>query len=78
MIVCIGIIVLRRTQPDMPRPFRTPWVPLIPLLGAGICLVQMAFLPWDTWLRLIVWMVIGVAIYYLYGRRHSKLTSPQG
>lgn len=74
-IVCLGIIVLRRTRPDMPRPFKTPFVPLVPILGAGICLVQMAFLPWDTWMRLLVWMAIGVVIYFIYGRRHSLLTS---
>ncbi|HRY32852.1 MAG TPA: amino acid permease [Bacteroidales bacterium] len=72
-IVCISIIVLRRTKPEFPRPFRTPWVPLIPLLGAGICLLQMFSLPWDTWLRLILWMLIGFMIYFFYGRFHSKL-----
>jgi len=74
VIVCLGIIVLRRTRPEMHRPFRTPMVPLVPILGAVICLVQMAFLPWDTWLRLIIWMAIGVLIYFGYGRKHSKLT----
>lgn len=74
VIVCLGIIVLRRTRPEMHRPFRTPMVPLVPILGAVICLVQMAFLPWDTWLRLIIWMAIGVVIYFGYGRKHSKLT----
>ncbi|HPF89702.1 MAG: amino acid permease [Flavobacteriales bacterium] len=74
VIVCLGIIVLRRTRPEMPRPFRTPMVPLVPILGAVICLVQMAFLPLDTWLRLIVWMGVGVLIYFGYGRKHSKLT----
>jgi APA family basic amino acid/polyamine antiporter len=72
-VVCIGIIVLRRTRPDMPRPYRTPWVPLVPILGALICGLQAYSLPYDTWLRLFVWMAIGVAIYFLYGRRHSKL-----
>lgn len=74
VIVCLGIIVLRRTRPEMHRPFRTPMVPLVPILGAVICLVQMAFLPWDTWMRLILWMAIGVLIYFGYGRKHSKLT----
>jgi APA family basic amino acid/polyamine antiporter len=72
-IVCIGIIILRKTKPDIHRPFRTPWVPLIPLLGAGICLAQMLSLPLDTWLRLIIWMAIGFAIYFLYGMKRSKL-----
>jgi APA family basic amino acid/polyamine antiporter len=73
VIVCIGIPVLRRTRPEVPRPFRTPWVPLVPILGAGICLVQMVSLPGDTWLRLVIWMAIGLAIYFGYGRRHSRL-----
>jgi APA family basic amino acid/polyamine antiporter len=72
-IVCISIIVLRKTQPDLHRPFKTPFVPYIPLLGAGVCLLQMVALPWSTWLRLIGWTVIGLAIYFLYGIRKSHL-----
>jgi basic amino acid/polyamine antiporter, APA family len=72
-IVCVSIVVLRKTRPEIERPFRTPFVPLIPLLGALICLVQMAALPLDTWLRLIVWMAIGFVIYFAYSYRHSKL-----
>ncbi|MBK6902966.1 MAG: amino acid permease [Saprospirales bacterium] len=72
-IVCVSIIVLRRTRPDLPRPFRTPWVPVIPALGALICVAQMLALPMDTWLRLIIWMAIGFLIYFLYGKKHSKL-----
>jgi len=71
-IVSISIIVLRKTRPDLHRPFRTPFVPLIPLLGALICLVQMLALPLDTWLRLFVWMAIGLIIYFSYGIYHSK------
>ncbi|MEI6681286.1 MAG: amino acid permease [Bacteroidota bacterium] len=70
-IVCVSIIVLRKTRPDLERPFRTPFVPLIPILGALICLIQMAALPMDTWLRLIIWMAIGFVIYFTYGIRHS-------
>ena len=77
-IVCVGIIVLRKTKPDLHRPFRTPWVPLVPILGAGICLYLMASLPLDTWLRLIVWFAIGLVIYFLYGIRHSKLKNSNG
>lgn len=72
-IVCIGIIILRVKRPDIERSFKTPWVPLIPLLGAGICLVQMFSLPWETWLRLIVWMALGIIIYFTYSIRNSKL-----
>ncbi|MDR0982614.1 MAG: amino acid permease [Culturomica sp.] len=72
-IVCISIIVLRHTRPDLHRPFRVPWVPTIPILGAVICLLQMFSLPLGTWLRLIIWMLIGFVIYFLYGKRHSLL-----
>jgi len=71
-IVCIGIIVLRKTKPEIHRPFRTPLVPLIPILGAGVCLAQMVSLPFDTWLRLLIWMGIGFIIYFAYSIRHSK------
>jgi APA family basic amino acid/polyamine antiporter len=73
VIVCAGIIVLRRTRPDLPRPFRTPLVPLIPGLGILTCGYMMYNLPPDTWLRLGVWMALGLAIYVLYGRHHSKV-----
>jgi APA family basic amino acid/polyamine antiporter len=74
-IVCGGVLVLRYTDPDIPRPFRTPLVPLVPLLGVGFCFFLMRGLPVDTWARLIVWMAIGIAIYFLYGRKHSKLNT---
>ena len=57
----------------MPRPFRTPLVPLVPILGILICGYMMSRLPVDTWIRLFVWMVIGLVIYFLYGRNHSVL-----
>ncbi|MBI5766310.1 MAG: amino acid permease [Verrucomicrobia bacterium] len=75
VIVCAAIIVLRRRRPDLPRPFKTPLVPLIPLLGALVCLAQMVALPGDTWLRLVIWMVIGLAIYFGYSRHRSKLNN---
>ena len=71
VLVCIGIIVLRRTMPDAPRPFRTPGMPWVPLLGAAACLVQMVALPLATWLRLVIWLVIGFVIYF--GRRRAAL-----
>lgn len=72
-IVCISVIILRRTQPNLKRPFRTPFVPLVPLLGAAICLMQMVSLPWSTWARLIGWTILGFIIYFTYGLKHSKL-----
>jgi len=73
VIVCGGILVLRYTQPDLPRPFRTPWVPVVPILGILICGYMMYGLPVDTWLRLAIWMALGLVIYFVYGRRHSAL-----
>jgi APA family basic amino acid/polyamine antiporter len=73
IIVCLSVIVLRKTRPDLKRPFKTPWVPLVPILGALICFVQMAALPGDTWLRLIIWMALGFCIYFFYGIKHSKI-----
>jgi APA family basic amino acid/polyamine antiporter len=73
VIVCAGIIVLRYRQPNLERPFRTPLVPLVPILGILSCGFLMVSLPSDTWIRLIVWMVIGLLIYFLYGKNHSKL-----
>lgn len=73
VVVAIGIIVLRRTRPDLPRPFRTPAVPLVPILSAITSFALMASLSGETWERLIVWMAIGLAIYFAYGQRNSEL-----
>jgi APA family basic amino acid/polyamine antiporter len=73
VIVSIGVIVLRRTRPDLPRPFKTPFVPALPIASAIVSLALMAALPASTWERLIIWMAIGLVIYFAYGRSHSKL-----
>lgn len=73
ILVCIGILVMRKTMPDAPRAFRVPWVPLIPILGVAVCLFMMVFLPFDTWIRLIVWLIVGMDIYLFYGMKHSRI-----
>lgn len=73
VIVSIGIVVLRRTRPDLPRPFRMPWVPVLPVLSAAVSLVLMLGLPRATWERLGIWMAIGLVIYAGYGYRRSRL-----
>jgi APA family basic amino acid/polyamine antiporter len=78
VIVCAGIIVLRYKSPNLARPFRTPFVPVVPILGILICGYMMTSLPFPTWERLIVWMIIGLAIYFFYSRSHSKLARAEG
>ncbi len=78
VLVCIGIIILRRTAPDLPRPFRTPLVPLVPILGALACLLQMIALPLATWVRLFVWLALGMLVYFGYSARRSALRRPSG
>ena len=73
ILVCVGIWVMRVKMPELPRSFKTPLVPLIPILGIVTCLFMMVFLPADTWIRLIVWMLIGFDIYLVYGAKHSHL-----
>jgi basic amino acid/polyamine antiporter, APA family len=73
ILVCIGVWVMRKKMPEIPRAFKTPMVPLIPILGIGTCLFMMVFLPMDTWIRLLVWMLIGLDIYLVYGAKHSNL-----
>lgn len=75
ILVSIGVVVMRKTMPDAPRAFKTPLVPLVPILGVATCLFMMVFLPLDTWIRLIVWMLIGFDIYLAYSIRHSELSS---
>jgi APA family basic amino acid/polyamine antiporter len=73
LMVCAGILILRKTDPDAERPFRVPLVPLIPILGILTCLGMMVFMPWETWLRLIIWLAIGLVIYFCYGKKNSVL-----
>jgi APA family basic amino acid/polyamine antiporter len=72
-LVCIGVLVLRKTNPNAERPFRTPFVPLVPILGIVVCVALMAALPIESWERLAIWMLLGVVIYYAYGKKHSKI-----
>ena len=73
VLVNIGVIILRRTRPEMPRPYRVPWSPVLPVLGVLFAVYLMADLPWDTWVRFVVWLALGMAIYFLYGYRNSRL-----
>lgn len=73
VLVCIGILILRKRDPDRPRAFRTPWVPFVPILGVLSCLYLMTGLPWITWIRFGLWLVIGLVIYLLFGYRKSRL-----
>ena len=72
-IVCLGVIVLRIRQPELPRPFRVPGYPWTPIAGIVVCLALMASLPRDTWIRLIAWLALGLVVYRAYGSRHSLL-----
>ena len=73
VLVCLGVIILRRKEASRPRPFRVPMVPLFPILGVILCVALMLSLPLETWGRFVVWLVIGLVIYFLYGVGHSKL-----
>ena len=73
VLVSIGVLVLRRTQPDLPRAFRTPLVPYVPIAAALICLFVMGFLTIGTWLRFLIWMGLGLIVYFGYSRSHSRL-----
>jgi APA family basic amino acid/polyamine antiporter len=73
VIVCIAVMVMRKTYPDAKRPFRCPLVPVIPILGIFMCAMLMFALPSENWWRLIIWLAIGLVIYFFYGRRHSVL-----
>jgi APA family basic amino acid/polyamine antiporter len=73
VLVCVGILILRKREPDRPRAFRTPWVPAVPILGVVSCVYLMLGLPWITWVRFGLWLAIGLVIYFCYGYRRSGL-----
>jgi basic amino acid/polyamine antiporter, APA family len=78
VIVCIAIMVLRKTNPAQARPFRTPWVPLVPILGIlfnGYMMIRLG--KWN-WIRLVLWLVIGLVVYFTYGMKHSKVQALVG
>lgn len=74
-LVCIGILVLRKTQPNIERPFKTPLVPLVPILGIVVCVIMMLSLPGESWERLAIWLGLGLIIYFAYSKKHSKLNN---
>jgi basic amino acid/polyamine antiporter, APA family len=76
MLVCIAVIILRKTEPNLPRKFRTPWVPVVPILGVVVCAAMIFGLGWLNWVRLLGWLAIGFLIYFGYSRRNSKLNNP--
>ncbi|MFF9400342.1 MULTISPECIES: amino acid permease [unclassified Streptomyces] len=78
VVVALGVLVLRRTRPELQRAFRTPWVPLVPALSVIASVWLMLNLPAETWLRFAGWMILGVIIYFVYGRGHSRLHKPAG
>src|SRR6185436_1218782 len=78
VIVCAAVLIMRRTNPEASRPFRTPFVPFVPLLGIGTCLLLMFSLPAENWLRLGIWLLLGFVIYFGYGRRRSVMAREGG
>jgi basic amino acid/polyamine antiporter, APA family len=76
ILVCVSVIVLRKTNPEMKREFKTPFVPFVPILGILVCLAMIYGLGWTNWLRLAVWLAIGLVIYFLYGKKNSVLNNP--
>ena len=73
VVICSAILVLRYRNPEIQRGFRTPWVPVVPLIGIGFSVWLLSHLPWLTWERFLLWMALGLVVYFAYGIRHSKL-----
>ena len=78
VLVCVGILILRKRDPERPRAFKTPWVPFIPILGVISCVYLMLGLPWITWVRFGLWLAVGLVVYFLYGRKRSRLMRESG
>jgi APA family basic amino acid/polyamine antiporter len=76
-VVCAGVWILRRRQPELHRPFRTPWVPFVPIMGMAVSLLMMVSLHGLTWIVFLIWLAVGLCIYFLYSRRHSKVQQGQ-
>jgi APA family basic amino acid/polyamine antiporter len=77
ILVSIGVIVLRKTDPDRVRPFRVPWVPITPMISVVACFYLMYKLPGVTWIRFGIWLLVGLVLYFLYGAKHSRLRNPE-
>ena len=76
ILVCVAVIILRKTEPDLPRQFKTPWVPFVPILGIIVCAAMIFGLGWLNWARLLGWLAIGFVIYFTYSRKNSRLNNP--
>ncbi|WP_375605577.1 amino acid permease [Flavobacterium davisii] len=77
VLVCIGVLVMRQKMPEIPRAFKTPLVPFVPIAGILVCLYLMYSLPLESWMRLIIWMALGIIIYFIYGKKNSKLNNKE-
>lgn len=77
ILVCAGVMILRKTNPEIHRNFKTPLVPFVPILGMIVCLAMIFGLGWPNWSRLLIWLAIGMIIYFGYSRNHSKLGNPK-
>jgi basic amino acid/polyamine antiporter, APA family len=75
VMVCLGVIILRKQQPNAPRAFKTPWVPFVPIMGIVTCLLMMVSLPIETWFRLLIWLLLGLIVYFRFGKKNSKLNA---
>jgi APA family basic amino acid/polyamine antiporter len=77
VLVSLGVLVLRRKRPDLPRSFRVPWMPVLPIVSAAVCLYLMLNLSVETWLRFVIWLVLGFVVYFGYSMRRSRLAAGQ-